>query len=68
MSANPTATSGRIIGWRHRQKMLTDGTERPTQLAFYTPDGERISELEIVTEDLELDFVRGQFPRELPRR
>lgn len=62
MSATIAPTSGRTIGWRHRQKTLTDGTERPTQLAFYTQDGNLLYNLEIATEDLELDFVRGQFP------
>lgn len=53
--------TGRLIGVSHRVKATAAGEARPTLVAIRTPNG-KYFELELASEQDELDFVFGRFP------
>lgn len=66
VGAVSTATSGRILGFRHRVKVrIVDGeaTEPlPSEVVIMTPEGQELGRLKLEDEQAELDFIQGILP------
>ena len=60
------ATSGRILGFRHRVKVrIVDGepTEPlPSEVVIMSPEGHELGRINLEDEQAELDFIQGVFP------
>ena len=61
-NGNIASDCSRVIGIRNRVLQTAEGEPRPTQVAIFDNSGNLLSEIELETEDMELDFIRGILP------